>query len=182
MRYPGLLLSVLMLLSPGAALAQNQGEWTGTSVGLQFGFLDAETSGVATIEGDGGTVGARAFYDYDFGEYVIGGGFEWDSADVDLGAGAASIEEVFRLSARAGIDAGENWYYGTIGYAHASVDDPGNTIGDSDGYFFGLGYEVFLNPNTTLGAELLHHEFDDFDLQGLDVDATTLNLSVNFRF
>lgn len=172
----------MALFPAGASHAEEPGGWTGGSIGGQFGIVDADTSGGIVQSGEGRSVGARAFYDYDMGGYVIGGGLEWDDTDVDLGAGAASLDNVFRLGARAGIDAGANWYYGTVGFARASIDDPTSAIGSSDGYFFGLGYEVFLNPSTTLGAELLHQEFSDFDLQGLDASATSLNLSVNFRF
>lgn len=181
MRLPILILAASLAL-PGTAFAQAGGDWTGFSLGAQLGYLDGETSGVAALDGDDATVGIRAHYDYDFGTYIVGGGLQWDNADVDLGNGAASLDEVLRLSARAGIDAGANWYYGTVGWARASVDDPANAIGDSDGYFFGLGYEVYLNPNLTAGAEILHHEFEDFDVQGLDAQATTVNVSVNFRF
>jgi hypothetical protein len=34
----------------------------------------------------------------------------------------------------------------------------------------------------SLGAELLYHEFSDFDLVGLEAQATTAAISVNFRF
>ena len=172
----------IMLAVPGVALGQSPGDWTGGSVGGQVGYLDGETDGAAVLEGDGATFGIRAHYDYDFGSYVIGGGIEYDSGDVELGAGAASIDDVLRLKARAGIDAGQNWYYGTFGWAQASVGDPADSIGDSDGYFLGVGAEMFLSERTTAGAEILYHNFDDFDLDGLEADATTLNFSVNFRF
>ncbi|MEM6824116.1 MAG: outer membrane beta-barrel protein [Pseudomonadota bacterium] len=176
------LIAIIALAAPATALGQTAGDWTGGSVGGQIGYLDGETSGAASIDGDGATIGIRAHYDYDFGDYVIGGGIEFDSGDVDLGNGAASIDNVLRLKARAGIDAGQNWYYGTFGWAQASVGDPADAIGDSDGYFLGLGAEVTLSDRATAGAEILYHNFDDFDLGGLEADATTLNFSVNFRF
>lgn len=176
------ILSVALTAVPLVGFTQSPGDWTGASVGGQIGYMDAETEGAATIDGDGITGGVRAHYDFDFGNYVVGGGIEFDSANVELGGGAASIDEVLRLKARAGIDAGQNWYYGTFGWAQASVGDPADAIGDSDGYFLGLGYEMFLSERATAGAEILYHNFDDFDLEGLEADATTLNLSVNFRF
>lgn len=170
----------IALVAPGLAFAQGAGDWTGPSIGAEVGYLDFDSSD-GDLDGSGATLGLRANYDYDFGTYVIGGGIEWDSPDTDLGDGA-SLDEVLRLRARAGIDAGQNWYYGTVGWTRASVDDPGGDVGDSDGYFFGLGYEVYVNPNITAGAEILRHEYDSFDLEDFDASATTLNLSVNFRF
>lgn len=179
MTVPGLILLIFAASAPSFAWAEGPGEWTGPSVGTELGFLDADGTGAR--EGDGFSYGLRANYDLDMGGYVIGGALAWDRPDTDLGAGTR-LDETVRLGARAGIDAGANWYYGTVGWARASVDDPGGTIGNSDGYYFGLGYEVYLNPNTTAGAEILHQQFDDFDLGGFELDATTLNLSVNFRF
>lgn len=167
---------------PSYVSAQTSGDWTGSSVGGQLGFVDAETSGALELDGEGPSLGFRAHYDFDMGGYVLGGGIEFDNSDVELGDGGASINDVVRLKARAGIDAGQNWYYGTFGYAQATVDDPASEIGDSDGYFLGLGYEVFLSERATAGAELLYQNFEDFDLGGLELDTTTLNLSVNFRF
>lgn len=175
-------LAVAGLLAPAMSVAQSAGDWTGSSVGGQMGVADVSTDGPQTLDGDGFMVGLRAHYDYDFGNYVIGGGIEFDRGDVELGGGTFSFDEVLRLKARAGIDAGQNWYYGTFGYAQGSVDDPSDSVGDSEGYFLGLGYEVLLSERATAGAEIIYHNFDDFDLDGLEVDATTLNLSVNFRF
>lgn len=167
---------------PSSLLAESSGDWTGSSVGGQLGFSDADTNGALDLDGDGPSVGFRAHYDFDLGTYIVGGGIELDSSDVELGDGTTSINDVVRLKARAGIDAGQNWYYGTFGYAQASIENPADDIGDSDGYFLGLGYEVFLSERATAGAELLYQNFEDFDLDGLEADTTTLNLSVNFRF
>ena len=154
-------------------------DWTGLSVGLQFGQIDVETSGVAVLEGDDTLIGLRAYYDYDFGQFVVGGGLQFDSTGVDLG-GVTEVESVLRAGLRAGIDLNRNWLYGTVGLARVSTSDAG--VGDSNGYFAGLGYEVFLTQQVTVGAEILYHEFDEFDLGGLEAEATTAALSVNFRF
>lgn len=152
-------------------------DWTGASVGLQFGYIDAETSGALALEGDDTLIGLRAYYDYDFGQYVVGGGLQYDVTDVDLG-GAAEIEDVLRVGVRGGIDLDRNWVYATAGYTEVGTD----TVGDGDGYFAGVGYEVFLNQQITLGAEVLYHDVDGFDVPGLEAEATTAAVSVNFRF
>jgi opacity protein-like surface antigen len=151
-------------------------DWTGFYVGGALGYIDAETDGGADLDGDDVFGGLRLGYDYDFGQFVVGGRFDYDLMSVDLD-GAADIEEVWRLGAKAGFDSGQNWYYGTAGYAEADTDN----VGSSDGWFAGLGYEVFLTQNITAGAEVLYHEFNDFD-GDIDAEATTANLSINFRF
>lgn len=158
--------------------------WTGFSAGAQLGYGEIETEG-PDLEGDDALYGLRAYYDYDFGTFVVGGGIQYDFADIDLeeGAVSANVEGVLRVGARAGFDSNRNWYYGTAGFAQAYGDDDADTeIGDSSGYFVGLGYEVFITENITAGAEVLYHEFDDFDVDDLEAEATTVSLSVNYRF
>jgi len=154
------------------------GTWTGFSVGGQLGYGDVSTSGPA-LGGSDYTYGLRAYYDYDFGDFIVGGGLQYDNTDIDLG-GVTSVDSVTRLGLRAGVDLGQNWVYGTVGLAQARTSNP--AVGNSDGWFAGVGYEVFVANNVTVGAEVLYHEFDDFDLPGLEADATTAAVSVNFRF
>jgi len=161
------------------AATPSTSNWTGFSTGLQLGYGDVETSGAAALAGDGALLGARAYYDYDFGDFIVGGGVQFDSADIDLG-GVTTLESVTRVGLRAGIDLDQNWLYGTAGFARASTSNP--VVGDSNGYFAGVGYEVFVADGMTVGAELLYHSFDEFDLSGLEVEATTAAVSLNFRF
>lgn len=153
--------------------------WTGASVGAQLGYGDISTSGAATLGGDGALLGLRAYYDYDFGDFILGGGLQYDAADIDLGGGTTA-DSITRAGLRAGVDLGTNWIYGTAGWANVDTDSA--TVGDSDGWFAGVGYEVFVANNVTVGAEVLYHEFDDFALGGLEAEATTAAVSVNFRF
>ncbi len=153
-------------------------DWTGPSLGVQLGYGDVDTSG-PSLEGDGALYGLRAYYDYDLGDYIVGGGVQYDATDIDLG-GVTTLESVTRVGLRAGFDLGQNWVYGTGGYARATTS--GGGVGDSDGYFVGAGYETFLTDTLTLGAEVLYHQFDSFDLGGLEVDATTASVGLNFRF
>lgn len=154
-------------------------DWTGFWVGAQLGYADVDTGGAASLSGDGAIGGITAGYDFDFGQFVAGAGIDYDVADIDLGGGV-SVDGVLRLKARAGFDSGRNWYYATAGYARAHTD--GGGVGDSGGAFAGLGYEVFVTDAVTAGAELLFHDFSDFDLDGLDAEVTTVQLSVNYRF
>lgn len=151
-------------------------DWTGGYVGAQIGFADVGTT-AAGVEGDGVIGGLTAGYDFDMGNWVAGVGIDYDWADVDL-AGAATLENVLRVKARGGYKMGDGLLYATAGYANAYTD----TLGDSDGYFVGAGYEQRVTSSFNVGAEVLYHEFADFNGSGIDVDATTIQLRGTFRF
>ncbi|NKX45326.1 outer membrane protein [Roseicyclus persicicus] len=154
-------------------------DWTGPSVGLQLGYGDVSTSGAANLDGDDVLLGLRAYYDVDLGDFVVGGGVQYDTADIDIG-GVTTLDSVTRVGVRGGVDLGSNWIYGTAGWAEARTSNA--AVGDSEGWFAGVGYEVFVADTVTVGAELLHHRFEDFNLADLDAEATTAAVSVNFRF
>ncbi|WP_417605415.1 outer membrane protein [Primorskyibacter flagellatus] len=156
-------------------------DWTGPSIGAQLGFGDIETENAGGVEGDGGLYGLRAYYDYDFGNYVVGGGIQYDESDIDID-GAATLDKVFRAGLRAGVDLNRTFLYGTGGYAKAFTEDDAVSLGDSNGYFVGLGAEHFLTEKVTVGGEFLYHQFDDFDISDVEANATTANVSVNYRF
>ncbi|MEM9350261.1 MAG: porin family protein [Pseudomonadota bacterium] len=171
------LLSVLAVsVFPGVAAAQS---FDGPSVGLQLSYGDVETSG-PSLDGEDTLIGIRAYYDVDFGNFIAGGGFQYDSTEIDLD-GAADIDDVFRLAGRVGVSSGPAYYYGTAGFVQASTSGPADA-GDSDGYFVGAGVEAFVADNITVGGEVLYHEFDDFDISSLDAEVTTLGVNVNYRF
>lgn len=151
-------------------------DWTGAYIGAQIGYADVGTS-VAGVEGDGVIGGLVAGYDFDLGNWVAGVGIDYDWADVDL-AGAATVENVLRVKARGGYKMGDGLLYATAGYANAYTD----TLGNSDGYFVGAGYEHRVTSSFNLGGEVLYHEFADFNGSGIDVDATTVQLRGTFRF
>jgi outer membrane immunogenic protein len=151
--------------------------WTGGSVGVQLGYADVSTN-VAGLDGDGALLGLRAYYDYDFGNFIVGGGLQYDGSNIDLGG--VDVDSVTRAGLRAGVDLGQSWVYGTGGWAN--VQTSGALDDDSDGWFAGVGYERFITDNMTVGAEVLRHEFDEFDAAGVEADATSAAVSVNFRF
>lgn len=161
---------------PGIVAAQS---FDGPSVGLQLSYGDAETSG-PSLDGEDTLIGLRAYYDYDFGNFLAGGGIQYDSTEIDLD-GLADVDDVFRLAGRVGVANGPAYYYGTLGYAQASTSGPADA-GDSEGYFVGAGVEAFVAENITFGGELLYHEFDNFDINSLEAEVTTLGINVNYRF
>ncbi|MEM1151573.1 MAG: outer membrane beta-barrel protein [Pseudomonadota bacterium] len=171
-----LLPALALLAFPGIAAAQS---FDGPSVGLQLSYGDADTSG-PSLDGEDTLIGLRAYYDVDFGNFIAGGGLQYDSTEIDLD-GVADVDDVFRLGARVGVANGPAYFYGTAGFAQASTSGPADA-GDSDGYFVGAGAEAFVADNITVGGEILYHEFEDFDIGSLEAEVTTIGFNVNYRF
>lgn len=159
------------------AVAPAGTDWTGGYVGGRLGFGDGDVGG---DEGDGVMYGLGAGYDYDFGNWVLGGLLNYDQSEIELDSGG-EIENVMRLGLRAGPDLGRTLLYGTAGAAWADATVGGAGLSDN-GWFAGVGLDYLLTDQWTIGGEILTHQFDDFDSTGLDVDATTAHLTANFRF
>lgn len=160
--------------APTYAVVPAGADWTGFYGGLNLGYGDVDGSGAA--DGDDTTYGVHLGYDYDFGDFVLGGEIEFDDADIDLN-GAAETQSVARLKLRAGYDLGRTMVYATAGAAQLKT-----SIGDDTGEFFGIGLAYQATDSFTVGAEVLEHRFDDIGGTGVDADATTFNLRGSFRF
>lgn len=151
-------------------------DWTGFYVGGQLGYAGVDTDiSDSSDEFIGGFFGG---YDYDLGQWVIGGSLDYDFTDADVAGGIAEVENIFRVKARGGYKFGNNLFYGTAGYALAETDN----LGSDDGYFVGVGYEYLVNSNFSIGTEVLYHEFNNFNSTDVDVEATTVQIRGTFRF
>jgi predicted porin len=152
-------------------------DWTGFYTGLQLGYGDV-SSDSGTLDGDNGLYGLHAGYDYDFGDYVIGAELDYDEADIDLGGGAGTLDSITRLKFKGGYDMGNTLLYATAGAAQADT-----SFGDETGPFIGVGMNYMVTERYTVGAELLHHTFDDVGgAGGDDLDATTFTVRGGIRF
>ena len=165
--------------APVAPVPTNVGpDWTGFYGGAQLGYGEVDTNVPGTGSDDGVIGGLTAGYDYDFGTFVLGGGLDYDFADIGVANNAATLENVFRAKVRGGYKLGDGLLYATGGYAQADTDN----LGSDDGYFIGAGYEHMITQNFSMGGELLYHEFDDYNSTAVDVEATTLQVRGTFRF
>ncbi len=153
------------------------GDWTGFYTGLQLGHADAD-SATGALDGDDTSYGFHAGYDYDFGQFVLGGEFDYDKTDINLGGGAASIDSVARAKIRGGYDLGRTLVYATAGAARADT-----SVGNESGKFLGLGVAYQVTDRYLVGAEVLEHRFDDVGgVAGNDIDATTFSIRGSLRF
>lgn len=163
-------------VAPAPLPVNLSGDWTGFYTGLQLGYADIDGDG--GLSGDDNTYGFHAGYDYDLGDWVIGGELDYDKADIDLNSGAASIDSVARLKFKAGYDLGNTLIYATAGAARADT-----SVGDETGPFAGLGVTYRVSDQFSIGGEVLEHRFDDVGgIAGNDVDATTFTLRGSYRF
>ena len=163
-----------LILLPFSAVAA---DWTGGYAGLQIGTSDIDTNVVVT--GDGNSFGAFAGYNFDMGTTVVGGEMDYDTTDYTLTGGAGTIDSTLRLKGRVGGEIGPGLGYLSAGWVRAET----SAFGDDTGYFYGIGYDMPVAPNTFAGAEILQHEFENFGrAAGPDVSMMTIKLRVGFQF
>ena len=166
--------SVLALSAPITASAA---DWNGGYAGVQLGYGWGDASGTS---GDGMIGGVHAGFLSDMGTFVVGGEIDYDTADISFG-GTDLIDSVARLKLKAGTEMGQTLVYGTVGAAYATANLGGTAYNDT-GWLIGIGADTFVSDVVTVGAELLYHDFQEFDTSGVDVTATTLALRVSYHF
>ena len=155
-------------------------DWSGFYAGGQLGYgsFDGETLDEAV---DGATYGVHAGYQYDFGSLVLGAEVDYDATNIEDEAQSTEIDSIARAKLRVGYDAGSFMPYLTGGIAEATVSDGTDAISDT-GAFGGLGVDYMFSDNIRVGAEVLQHNFDDFNDGGADFDATTAAARISFQF
>jgi len=169
-----------VVAAPAPVFAAPSGDWTGFYAGAQLGYANV-TSGGAGLDGNGAIGGVHAGYRYDFGRAVVGGELDYNVSNIDLGVGDNSLDSVARLKLLAGADLGRALVYVTAGGARAEATVGGDSFFDN-GYFAGVGVDYQLTDMLSVGGELLGHRFNEFDNTGVDIEATTLQAKVAYRF
>lgn len=150
------------------------GDWTGGYAGLSLGNLNVNVLGGGP-ENDDIAYGAHIGYDYDFGQFVLGGELEYEGTDVNLGG--VSVDSVARLKLRGGYDMGRTLLYVTAGVAEAD-----SSIGSDTGGFGGIGLAYKVTDQFYVGGEILGHKFDNFAGTGSDLEATSVSIRGGVRF
>jgi outer membrane immunogenic protein len=167
------------MITPVVDMTPVSGDWTGLYAGAQLGFADV-SSNVAGLDGNGAVGGVHAGYRYDFGQFVAGAELAYNASNVDLG-GIDELDNATQLKVMGGYDLGKTLVYGTVGATHAKATIGG--VGYSDtGYLIGVGMDYAINDKWTVGAELNHNRFNNFDGTGADVRANSAQIRVGYRF
>jgi opacity protein-like surface antigen len=155
-------------------------DWSGFYVGGQLGYGDVDSNG-AGLDGNGFLGGVHGGYRWDFGQFVLGTELDYDTADINLGGGAGSLDDVTRLKLSGGAEFGDSLIYATTGAAYGSASVGPASLSDN-GWFYGAGMTYAISDQWTIGGELLQHNFNDFDGSGVDIDALTATARIGFRF
>jgi opacity protein-like surface antigen len=168
------------VIVPAPAPVVMSADWSGAYVGGQLGYGDVDSNG-GGLDGNGWLGGVHAGYLWDLGTFVAGAELDYDTADIDLGGTAGSLDDVTRLKLIGGTELGNSLLYATAGAAYANATVGGADLSD-DGWFLGAGMAVPVGGNWTVGGEILQHQFNNFDGSGVDLDATTATARVSLRF
>ncbi|MDW4497559.1 outer membrane beta-barrel protein [Sulfitobacter sp. D35] len=153
-------------------------DWGGFYGGVQLGYGDVSgDGGLDGIDGDDTFYGVHVGYNHDFGNWVAGAELDYDKMDIDIGDGAATVDDVTRLKLKGGYDLGNTLVYATAGSAMAST-----SVGDDTGPFYGLGVSYKVTDNWLVGGEVLRHEFDGLGADGNDASANTVSLRASYKF
>ena len=179
-------------------------DWTGFYLGGQVGYGSTSTIFVNEGENDlftgsddltGGFGGLHVGYLYDIGQWVLGGELDYDWADISrtfdgfdvIGFPTSTdvkIDEIYRLKLLAGYDLGQGLIYATAGAfnANLSVDAPGISDIDDNGWLAGVGYKHKFTENWIGGVEALYHNASDFGDSGDDLKLTTISARISYQF
>jgi opacity protein-like surface antigen len=132
-------------------------------------------------DGDGGLYGVFAGYRANTGNFVYGAEGSYDFADVSFDNNAGGLDGIGRIKAIAGYSVGGFLLYGAAGAVYADGDIRG--IDSSDwGWLGGVGVDYLITDQWSVGAEVLYHEFSEFDNTGTDVSMTTAQLRASYHF
>ena len=167
-----------VMVAPAPVVAPSN-DWTGFYAGGQLGY-GLGTSEAFDEDQDGALYGVHAGYLYDLGSWVVGGEVDYDLTDIEDEGSTIALDSVARAKLRLGYDAGSFMPYLTGGVAQATTS--GGLEATDTGAFGGLGMDYMVSDSVRVGAEILQHQFEDFDGTGADVDATTASIRASFQF
>ncbi|MBM2576881.1 hypothetical protein JQC91_11275 [Jannaschia sp. Os4] len=152
--------------------------------------LQAEFDGIEAFDPSGLTYGFHAGYDVQRGSFVVGGevaafGGSLDDEDAEAFGGTTDeiaqfrLDYVARAMMRGGVARERDLFFVTGGAAYLDLED-----GESEsGIAYGLGYERAVSSRSTLGVQVIQHEFDSLlGVDDLDVELQTIEARFSVRF
>ena len=155
-------------LAASAASAQSLHEWDGLYAGGNLGLAFGETR-------DEGMRSLHVGRDWSNGHMVWGTELQWTDTGIEVPGG--DLGDLVSLKLRFGQSTGDVLWYGIAGLSYAS-----GSFGDDLGWMVGVGVDVKVYGPFTVGGELTHHEFNDFEGGGgsLGLNAITARISYHF--
>lgn len=169
--------------APSAPPMKHYSDWSGfyTGIHLGWGTHTVEGGGFAD-SGNGVVLGAHAGYDHAYGHFLIGAGVDVSAAEMELDLGSGWLDNTARARVRGGVVRNKWLFYSTGGAAYADATIVGTAAAEDWGWFAGGGVEYKLDDRKSFGLEALYHKWDDFDGSGVDLDATTIEGRLNWRW
>jgi outer membrane immunogenic protein len=162
-----------------------------------FAAAQVEFGDAFSIRDSGLVYGGHLGYDFGFANgFVIGGEVAYNRLDADpstelavfgdpIGVLTFEADHLVRLTARAGYSFGNTLVYAKGGGAwlrgRTRFDDFSER-NDDWGWVAGGGVEHLITSNVSAGVEALFHRWRDFDDTDFDIDATTIQARISFRF
>ncbi|MEM9318048.1 MAG: outer membrane beta-barrel protein [Pseudomonadota bacterium] len=154
--------------SPVFAQDADPGAWQGYYAGLQLdsiqdGALVSDLGGGLTAEIELDSIQFVFFggYRHQIGNFVVGGEYDLAASRTDLvGFGGSTKQTVHRLGVELGYAAGRFLPYASAGLAHIRYNGDGGTFTDT-GSFAAVGLDYRLRERSTLGVEVINHEFGE---------------------
>ena len=163
--------------------------------GVQAGMLSGDfahefaTTNTPSFDVSGPIFGAHAGVQRAFGGMMIGAEIDYNTSSSDLAGDDDLVETdlntLAHLKLRAGANLGNAFVYGTAGmaYADVSIDALGLITDMTDtAPFYGVGADMMVSDNISIGAEYLIHSFEDMDGTGYDVEFNTAMVRASFHF
>lgn len=147
-------------------------DWSGFYGGLSVGKGEAKN---ATASVDTTSRGLFLGYNYDMGQYVLGGELAYDVWDSNA-SGSNDVSNV-RLLGRVGYDAGRVLPYLTAGFANISESGFSET-----GFAYGAGVDFMATDNVIVGLQYLEQRYEDIDNSNVDLDLSSVSLRVSYKF
>jgi outer membrane immunogenic protein len=175
-------------IAPAPAPVMRGTDWSGFYLGGQLGYGEVTSSPLAFDEVNGAVYGVHAGYMYDLGSIVLGAEIDYDLTSIEgtSALGATEVDDILRLKARVGYDAGAFLPYVTGGVVRANLTTESEALGsiEADGDFYGLGVAYKFSDSILVGGEVLQHKFYEGEeaLVGAGVRATTATARVSFQF
>jgi outer membrane immunogenic protein len=152
-------------------------DWTGGYGGVQLGY------GTVSSASDW-VAGLYAGYWKDTGNWAFGAEASYDWTNIRTPN--IRLDALGALKLKAGYDLGTTLVYGVVGAVYGDVDlrnnlNVGNTTNDW-GWQAGFGADYKLSDATSIGAEVLWHQFDNFSGSGVNLNATTVAARFTYGF
>lgn len=165
--------------------------YAGLQAGIISGDIDSTVTGAANaaIDFEGPIYGLHAGAQRAFGAVTFGVELDYNTTTVDLEDSGTDVviemDTLAHLKLRAGTNVGPALVYGTAGLAYAEMLienlGPPQDLADT-APFYGIGADMMVSQNISVGGEFLVHSFEDMDDSGTDVDFNTAMLRVSFHF